>query len=178
MNRRSERLHVSRSAARVDAMLRPEHLAGYVTGVVATLVAIGGLYLASKLRATTAIAIVAAGPVAIWLGRASTMLVMLQGRGHMGSCIPEGLTELRRSWPVVLAGLPPVLALAGAAAKLWSVTIGLHLGQALGLCGLIAVGLLTARRLQATGWAMASYVMWLVAAGLLVVGIELLSRTV
>jgi hypothetical protein len=57
---------MGRSAARVDAMLRPEHLAGYVTGVVATLVAIGGLYLANKLEATTAIAIVAAGPVAIW----------------------------------------------------------------------------------------------------------------
>ena len=167
-----------RSAARVDAMLRPEHLAGYVTGVVATLVAIGGLYLADKLEATTAIAIVAAGPVAIWLGRASAMLVMLEGRGGTGSCIPEGPAELRRSWPVVLAGLPPVLALAAAAANLWSVTVGLHLGQALGLCGLIAVGLLTARRLQATGWAMASYVIWLVAAGLVIVGIELLSRTV
>jgi hypothetical protein len=79
---------------------------------------------------------------------------------------------------VVLAGLPPVLALAGAAAKLWTVTVGLHLGQAVGLCGLIAVGLLTGRRLQATGWAMASYIVWLVAAGLLIVGIELLSRTV
>lgn len=169
---------MGRSAARVNAMLRPDHLAGYVTGVVATLVAIGGLYLANKLQATTAIAIVAAGPVAIWLGRASAMLVMLQGRGHMGSCIPEGLAELRRSWPVLLAGLPPVLALAGAAAKLWSLTIGLHFGQALGLCGLIAVGLLTARRLHTTGWAMASYVIWLVAAGLGIVGIELLARTV
>ena len=79
---------------------------------------------------------------------------------------------------MVLAGLPPVLALAAAAAKLWSVTVGLHLGQVLGLCGLIAVGLLTARRLQATGWALASYVIWLVVAGLLVVGIELLSRTI
>jgi hypothetical protein len=169
---------MSSSTARIDAMLRPEHLAGYVTGVVATLVAIGGLYLANKLEATTAMAIVAAGPVAIWLGRASATLAVLPGHGHMRSCIPDGLAELRRSWPVVLAGLPPVLALAGAAAKLWTVTVGLHLGQAVGLCGLIAVGLLTGRRLQATGWAMASYIVWLVAAGLLIVGIELLSRTV
>lgn len=96
----------------------------------------------------------------------------------MGSCIPEGLAELRRSWPVVLAALPPVLALAGAAAKLWSVSIGLHIGQALGVCGLIAAGLLTARTLRATGWAMASYVIWLAISGLLVVGIELLARTI
>ena len=76
----------------------------------------------------------------------------------------------------VLAALPPVLALAGAAAKLWSVTVGLHIGQALGVYGLIAAGFLTARRLQATGWAMASYVAWLTASGMLVVGIELLAR--
>ena len=158
--------------------LRPQHLAGYVTGVIATLVAIGGLYLADHLKATTAMAVVAAGAVAIWLARASFRLVMLQASGHMGSCIPEGLAELRRSWPVVLAALPPVLALAGAAAKLWSVSIGLHIGQALGVCGLIAAGLLTARRLQATGWAMASYVIWLAISGLLVVGIELLARTI
>jgi hypothetical protein len=165
-------------SGRAALALRPEHLAGYVTGVIATLVAIGGLYLANKLAATTAIAIIAAGAIAIWLGRASARLVMLQASGHMGSCIPEGLAELRRSWPVILAALPPVLALAGAAAKLWSVTIGLHIGQALGVVGLIIAGLLTARRLQATGWAMASYVAWLTLSGLLVVGIELLSRSV
>jgi hypothetical protein len=146
--------------------------------VIATLVAIGGLYLADKLEATTAMAIVTAGAVAIWLGRASFRLVTLQAGGHMGSCIPEGFAELRRSWPVVLAALPPVLALAGAAAKLWSVTIGLHIGQALGVCGLVAVGLLTARRLRATGWALASYVLWLTVSGLLVVGIELLARVI
>lgn len=168
---------MSDPAARIDTALSPDHVAGYVTGVIATLVAIGGLYLANKLEATTAMAIIAAGAVAIWLGRASFRLVMLQASGHMGSCIPEGLAELRRSWTVVLAALPPVLALAGAAAKLWSVTVGLHIGQALGVCGLIAAGLLTARRLQATGWAMASYVVWLTASGLLVVGIELLART-
>lgn len=169
---------MSEPMAERDTRLHPEHLASYVTGVIATLVAIGGLYLANRLRATTAIAIVAAGTVAIWLARASFRLVMLQGSGHMGSCIPEGLAELRRSWPVVLAAVPPVVALIGAAAKLWSVTIGLHLGQALGVCGLIAAGLITARRLQASGWAMASYVLWLTVSGLLVVGIELLSRTV
>lgn len=168
---------MSEPVARVDTALRTEYVAGYVTGVIATLVAIGGLYLADKLEATTAMAIIAAGTVAIWVGRASFRLVMLQGSGHMGSCIPEGLAELRRSWPVVLAALPPVLALAGAAAKLWSVTVGLHIGQALGVCGLLAAGLLTARRLKATGWAMASYVLWLTVSGLLVVGIELLSRT-
>lgn len=75
--------------------LRPQHLAGYVTGVIATLVAIGGLYLADHLKATTATAVVAAGAVAIWLARASFRLVMLQASGHMGSCIPEGLAELR-----------------------------------------------------------------------------------
>jgi len=157
---------------------RTQQLAGYVTGVIATLVAIGGLYLANHLSATTAMAVVAAGAVAIWLARASFRLVTLQATGHMGSCIPEGFAELRRSWPVVLAALPPVLALAGAAAKFWSVTIGLHIGQALGVCGLIAAGLLTGRRVQATGWAMASYVIWLAVSGLLVVGIELLARTV
>ncbi len=165
-------------SGRAAPALRPEHLAGYVTGVIATLVAIGGLYLANKLAATTAMAIIAAGAIAIWLGRASARLVMLQASGHMGSCLPEGLAELRRSWPVILAALPPVLALAGAAAKLWSVTIGLHIGQALGVVGLIIAGLLTARRLQATGWAIASYVAWLTLSGLLVVGIELLSRSV
>jgi hypothetical protein len=169
---------MSDRVARIDAALRPEHVAGYVTGVIATLVAIGGLYLANKLAATTAMAIIAAGAVAIWLGRASFRLVMLQASGNMGSCIPEGLAELRRSWPVIAAALPPVLALAGAAAKLWSVTIGLHVGQALGVCGLIIAGLFTARRLQTRGWAMASYVGWLTLSGLLVVGLELLSRSI
>lgn len=46
------------------------------------------------------------------------------------------------------AGLPSVLALAGAAVDLWSVTVGLHIGQALGACGLIAAGMLTAGRVR------------------------------
>jgi hypothetical protein len=148
-----------------------------VTGVIATLVAIGGLYLANKLEAVTAMAIIAAGAAAIWVGRASFRLVMLEGSGHMGSCIPEGLAELRRYWPLVLAALPPVHALVGAAANLWSVTVGLHIGQALGVLGLVGAGLLTARRLQTMGWAMASYIVWLAVSGLLVVAIELLART-
>ena len=165
-------------ADEIDAAAWPGHLASYVTGVIATLVAIGGLYLANNVKAITAMAIVAAGAAAIWLGRASFRLVMLQGADQMDSCVPEGLAELRRSWPVILAAVPPVLALAGAAAKLWSVTLGLHIGQALGVCGLIAAGFLTARRLRATGWAMASYIVWLAGSGLLVVGIELLARTI
>jgi hypothetical protein len=164
--------------AQFTAGIRPEHLASYVTGVIATLVAIGGLYLANKLAAGTAIAIVAAGAVAIWLGRTSGMLMMLEARGHMGSCVPEGLAQLRRSWPVLLAAVPPVLALAGAAAKLWSVTVGLHIGQAVGLCGLIAAGVLTARRVHVTGWASLSYALWPALSGLVVVGVELLSRSV
>jgi hypothetical protein len=155
-----------------------ERLASYVTGVIATLVAIGGLYLVNRLQATTAMAVVGAGCVAIWLARTCAKLVMLQGAGHSGSCVPEGLAELRRSWPVVAAAIPPVLGLAGAAIQLWSVTVGLHVGQALGVCGLIAAGLGTGRRLHASRWGMVSYVLWLTVSGLLVVGIEALSRTV
>ena len=155
-----------------------ERLASYVTGVIATLVAIGGLYLVSRLQASTAIAVVAAGAVSIWLARTSAKLVMLQRDGHMGSCAPEGFAELRRSWPVIVAAIPPVLSLVGAASHFWSVTAGLHIGQALGVCGLIAAGLVTGRRQQASGWGLASYVIWLTVSGLLVVGIEALSRTV
>src|SRR5215467_15218263 len=93
-----------------------ERLASYVTGVIATLVAIGGLYLVNRLQATTAMAVIAAGCVAIWLARTCSKLVMLQGAGHSESCLPEGFAELRRSWPVVVAAIPPVLGLAGAAA--------------------------------------------------------------
>jgi len=153
-------------------------VASYVTGVIATLVAIGGLYLVNRLEATTAMAVVAAGCIAIWLARTCAKLVLLQGAGHSGSCVPEGFAELRRSWPVVVAAIPPVLGLAGAAIQLWSVTVGLHIGQALGVCGLIAAGLGTGRRLHASRWGVASYVIWLTVSGLLVVGIEALSRTV
>jgi hypothetical protein len=76
-----------------------EGLASYVTGVIATFVAIGGLYLVNRLEATTAMAVVTAG-----LG--------------------------------------------------------------------------TGRRLHASRWGVASYVIWLTVSGLLVVGIEALSRTV
>src|SRR5690348_15139832 len=78
----------------------------------------------------------------------------------------------------IVAAIPPVLVLAGAAIQLWSVTVGLHIGQALGVCGLIAAGLGTGRRLHASRWGVASYVIWLTVSGLLVVGIEALSRTV
>jgi hypothetical protein len=56
--------------------------------------------------------------------------------------------------------------------------VGLHIGQALDVCALIAAGLATGRRLQVSGWDLASYVIWLTVSGLLVVGIEALSRTV
>ncbi len=156
----------------------PERLARYVTGVIATLVAIGGLYLVKRLQPTTAMAVVAAGALAIWLARTSSRVAMLQGSDQVGSCLPDGFAELRRSWPIVAAAIPPVLSLAGAAINLWSVTVGLHIGQAVAVCGLIAAGLLTGRRLQASGWALASYVIWLTVSGLLAVGIEALSRTV
>jgi hypothetical protein len=169
---------MNRPIDQISSRLSPERLASYVTGVIATLVAIGGLYLAKHLTAATAMAIIVAGTVAIWLGRASVRLVMLQGAGHMGSCVPEGLAELRRSWPVVLAAAPPVLSLTGALVKLWSVTVGLHISQALGVGSLIGIGLLTARRLHARGWALVSFVLWLSVSGLLVAGIELLARSV
>lgn len=155
-----------------------ERLASYVTGVIATLVAIGGLYLVERLEASTAMAVVAAGAVAIWLARTSSKLVMLQSSGHMRSCIPEGFAELRRSWPIVVAAIPPVLALAGAAIHFWSVTVGLHIGQAFDVCALITAGLVTGRRLHVNGWDLARYIIWLTVSGLLVVGIEALSRTV
>jgi hypothetical protein len=93
----------------------PERLASYVTGVIATLVAIGGLYLVKPLEATTAVAVVAVGAVAICLARTSAKLVMLQGGGYMGSCVPEGTAELRRSWPVLVVAIPPVLSRSHAA---------------------------------------------------------------
>ncbi len=44
---------------------------------------------------------------------------------------------------------------------------------------LVAIGgLYLVSRLQASGWGLASYVIWLTVSGLLVVGIEALSRTV
>jgi hypothetical protein len=155
-----------------------DRLAGYVTGVIATLVAIGGLYLVKRLEATTAMAIIAAGTISIWIGRTSFRLVMLQVGGHVGSCVPEGFAELGRSWPVVLAAIPPVASLACAAIGLWSVTVGLHVAQVLGIGGLIGAGYVTGRRLRVGGWALASYVMWLALSGLLVAGIETLSRVV
>ena len=54
-------------ADEIDAAAWPGHVASYVTGVIATLVAIGGLYLANNVKAITAMAIVAAGAAAIWL---------------------------------------------------------------------------------------------------------------
>jgi len=160
------------------AALTAERLASYVTGVIATLVAIGGLYLVKHLQAGTAIAIITAGTIAIWLGRTSFRLVMLQGSGHGGSCIPVGFVELRSSWPVVLAALPPVLSLTCAAIGLWSVSLGLHIGQVLGVTGLVVAGILTGRRLEARGWARWSYVLWLALTGLSVAGIEALSRAI
>jgi len=63
--------------AQTETGLRPKHLAGYVTGVIVTLVAIGGLYLADHLKATTVLAVLAAGAFAIRLARTSFRLVML-----------------------------------------------------------------------------------------------------
>jgi hypothetical protein len=76
--------------------------------------------------------------------------------------VPEGISELRRSWPVVLAAIAPVPTQVAAGVGLWSVTLGLHFGQVLGICGLVVVaGVLTGRRQQVTGWALATYVGWL-----------------
>ncbi len=168
--------HAVSAGRQLDTWITADRLASYITGVIATLVAIGGLYLVKHLQATTAMAIVAAGAVSIWIGRTSFRLVVLQGSGHAGSCVPEGLSELRRSWPVVLAAVPPVLSLACAAIGLWSVTIGLHIGQALGVIGLALAGFATGQRLGARGRQLASYVLWLALSGLLVAGIEALSR--
>jgi hypothetical protein len=158
--------------------LSDEHLASYLLGIMATLVATGGLYLVKDLRWRMAAAIIAASVISIWFARTAFRLVMLQSSGHMQACVPEGVGELRRSWPVVLAAIPPVLTQVAAGLGLWSVTLGLHFGQALGICGLVIAGVLTGRRQRVTGWALASYVGWLGLTGFLVAGLELLARTV
>jgi hypothetical protein len=63
---------------RVDADL----LAAWVTGVTATVVAIGGLYLVPHLRAATAIAVVVAGVLSIRLAVSGLAVVGLEARSR------------------------------------------------------------------------------------------------
>ncbi len=169
---------VTRAPGHAAVWLSDEHLAGYLLGVMATLVATGGLYLAKDLHWRTAAAVIAASVISIWFARTAFRLVMLQSSGNMQACVPEGISELRRSWPVVLAAIPPVLTQVAAGIGAWSVTLGLHFGQVLGICGLIVAGVLTGRRQHVTGWALATYVGWLALTGFVVAGLELLARTV
>ena len=169
---------VARAPGHAAVWLSDEHLAGYLLGVMATLVATGGLYLAKDLYWRTAAAVIAAS-VMLDLVRSHRVQARdaPEQRQHAGVCA-KGISELRRSWPVVLAAIPPVLTQVAAGVGLWSVTLGLHLGQVLGICGLVVAGLLTAGASTSRDGPWPTYVGWLALTGFLVAGLELLARTV
>jgi hypothetical protein len=150
-----------------------------VYGSINVLAAVGGLRLESdSLKARQAAAVVVVVAVAVWLAHTMWRVVRARGRRDPEPERSHELYELLRSWPILVSGLPGVIALLLAALGAWSVATGLRIAQALGIAILFGAGLATARLAGVTRSRQVLYMVALPSVGVVIVLLEVAAHHV
>ena len=148
----------------------------YVYGTIATLVAIGGLTFEHRPDPLSTGGVIIVGAIAIWLAHAVSHLVSQWARPDEAFTGRIVLAQLRRSSPVVSAAVPATVVMALSWAGAWSVSAGLWVGEGVGVVGLAVVGFLTSGGGRRTAGLRMRYVLLLLAAGMLIVGLDVLAH--
>jgi hypothetical protein len=156
--------------------VRATQLGDYVNGIIATLVTIGGLSLGNDQDPIDEMVIIAAGAVAMWLAKTISLVIGDQAKEGEPFRYRDVWRQLVRTWPMVSAAVPAVLAMGLAAAGVWSSSTGLDVGQGCGIAGLLAVSIGTARISERGVWDQTRYVVMVVSAGLFVVLVVIVAR--
>jgi len=129
----------------VDPIERAHWMTELVYGTLTALIALAGIEIAGGASPTGAGAIVLVGAAATWV--AHSYAALLGGRaatGHPMSTAQVG-HAFRRAWPILLAAIPSVVALAGASLGLWSPGAALTFSNLAGIAVLGGAGYLAAR---------------------------------
>ena len=156
--------------------VRATQLGDYVNGIIATLVTIGGLSIGNDHDPIDEMVIIVAGAVAMWLAKTVSLVIGEQATRAEPFRYRDVWRQLVRTWPMVSAALPAVLAMGLAAAGVWSSSTGLEVGQGCGIAGLLVVAIGTARISERGLWNQTRYVVMVTSAGLLVVAVVIIAR--
>jgi len=151
---------------------RAEWLGEYVYGVIGTLVALGTLSFRPDVDPISACGNVFVGAAAVWLAHAAARLVADWARGE-----PLDLRlvvhRLRHTWPILSAALPAAAILLLSSAGLWPEITGLWVSDGVAVLTLAGVGIWVAAGSSEPPLRRIGYVVALVGAGGLIVGLEL-----
>jgi hypothetical protein len=156
--------------------VRATQLGDYVNGVIATLVTIGGLSIGDDRQPIENLSIIVAGAVAMWLAKTVSLLIGDQARRGEPFRYGDVWSQLVRTWPMVSAAVPAVLAMTLATADVWSTSTGLDVGLWCGIAGLLVVSIGTARISERGLWDQTRYVVMVTSAGLLIVLVVIIAR--
>ena len=162
-----------------DARQSPKTVAwfaAYVYGTIATLVAISGLTFKQHLNALPATGVIVVGAIAIWLAHAVSQLVGQRAKGQDDLRAADIRAELQSSWPIVSAAIPGALVMVIAGFGVWTTSTGLVIDEVIGVAALTVVGIATAGRGQRSLARRAVYVVALTAAGVVIVGLEVVAH--
>jgi len=155
-----------------------EWMADYVYGTISTLVAVAGLTFETHPEALTSAGIVLVGAVAIWLAHALSRLVLTRAWQHLLLSPRDVGVELRRSWTILVAATPALLAFLLAGLGVWPVHVAFALTDVLGVASLAMVGAVTAGGRERPLLRRIGYVSALVAVGGFIVLLESLVHLV
>jgi hypothetical protein len=153
-----------------------QRLANYVYGTISTLVAIAGLTYEKHPGALTTAGVVVVGAVSIWFAHALSQLVITESWQSLTIRWVDIRDELRGSWTIVSAALPATLIFLLAEAHLWTVGTAFVLAEVVGVLALAVVGIGTAGRRSGSLTRRSVYVLGLVAVGVVIVGLELITH--
>jgi hypothetical protein len=156
--------------------VRATQLGDYVNGTIAALVTIGGLSLGNEREPIEEMSIILAGAVAMWLAKTMSLLIGDQAKQGEPFRYRDVGRQLVRTWPMVSAAVPAVVAMGLAAAGVWSSSIGLDVGLWCGIAGLLVVSIGTARVSERGLWDQTRYVVMVTSAGLVIVVVVLVAK--
>jgi hypothetical protein len=152
---------------------RTKRVSEFVYGVTSAMIAIAGLIESSYSESGWgAAAAVVSGAAAIWLAHsyADWLGEHVRAKGEHG--FSGILLSLRASWPIVLAGFLLAAPAALSETGVWSVAVGLTLGNAIGIAMLFALGLTAARLSEANAIRTAGMTLLTVGIGMAIIAIE------
>lgn len=165
--------NTSAEAGAEQEAYRTKRVSEFVYGVISAMIAIAGLiessYSESGLSAAVA---VIAGAAAIWLAHSYSDWLGEHVRAKGKHGFVGVLRSLRASWPIVLAGFLLATPVALSETGAWSVSVGLTLGNVIGMVMLFMLGLAAARLAQLDAARTAAMTLLTVAIGGAVIAVE------
>jgi hypothetical protein len=154
--------------------LDPERLKGALYGTILVTSLVAGLGEDESLSAWDIAFWVVVTNLVFWLAHVYAGLVALHLKRHRRPGVRDVGHEMALQWPMVQAVTAPTVALLLAEAGVWSRSVGIHVGVALGVAALFGWGLVVGRRSRLTWLGVLATALMNTAFGLVIVVLEVL----